>query len=147
MAHTRLIRRKGSQTSKSFSSKLMKWTQRGGLWTFSANLALCVAHWHFGPKFLTFHYSPRDWKEYQKKRNGIENLNLFDWSPESFNLKVIVFKSITVNAWLKYGSEKKGSSLCRCSILLGFIMSKNLRGLWFYLLIKVENTTSLVFLT
>ena len=30
---------------------------------------------------------------------------------------------------LKYGSEEKGSSLCKCSILLGFIMSKNLRGL------------------
>ena len=29
---------------------------------------------------------------------------------------------------LKYGSEEKGSSLCKCSILLGFIMSKNLRG-------------------
>ena len=25
---------------------------------------------------------------------------------------------------LKYGSEEKGSSLCRCSSLLGFIMSK-----------------------
>ena len=25
---------------------------------------------------------------------------------------------------LKYESEEKGSSLCRCSILLGFIMSK-----------------------
>ena len=48
---------------------------------------------------------------------------------------------------LKYGSEEKGSSLCRCSILLGFIMSKNLRGLWFYLLIKVQNATSLVLLT
>ena len=34
-----------------------------------------------------------------------------------------------------------GSSLCRCSSLLGFIMSKNLRGLWFYLLIKVQNAT------
>ena len=30
---------------------------------------------------------------------------------------------------VKYGSEEMGSSLCRCSILLGFIMSKNLRGL------------------
>ena len=30
---------------------------------------------------------------------------------------------------LKYGSEEKGSLLCRCSSLLGFIMSKNLRGL------------------
>ena len=25
---------------------------------------------------------------------------------------------------LKYGSEEKGSSLCKCSILLGFILSK-----------------------
>ena len=48
---------------------------------------------------------------------------------------------------LKYGSGEKGSSLCKCSILLGFIMSNNLRGLWFYLLIKVQNATSLVFLT
>ena len=46
---------------------------------------------------------------------------------------------------LKYGSEEKGSSLYKCSILLGFIMSKNLRCLWFYLLIKVQNATSLVF--
>ena len=48
---------------------------------------------------------------------------------------------------VKYGSEEKGSSLCKCSIFLGFIMSKNLRGLWFYVLIKVQNATSLVFLT
>ena len=48
---------------------------------------------------------------------------------------------------LKYGSEEKGSSFCKCSILLGFIVSKKLRGLWFYLLIKVQNATSLVFLT
>ena len=31
--------------------------------------------------------------------------------------------------FLKYGSEEKGSSLYKCSILLGFILSKNLRGL------------------
>ena len=30
---------------------------------------------------------------------------------------------------LKYGSEEKGSSLYKRSILLGFILSKNLRGL------------------
>ena len=30
---------------------------------------------------------------------------------------------------LKYGSEEKGSSLYKCSSLLGFILSKNLRGL------------------
>jgi hypothetical protein len=33
------------------------------------------------------------------------------------------------NMYLKYGSEEKGSSLYKCSILLGFILSKNLRGL------------------
>ena len=30
---------------------------------------------------------------------------------------------------LKYGSEEKGSCFYKCSIFLGFIMSKNLRGL------------------
>ena len=29
-----------------------------------------------------------------------------------------------IQVMLKYGSEEKGSSLCKCSILLGFIMSK-----------------------
>ena len=58
--------------------------------------------------------------------------------------KTVLHVSGTV---LKYGSEEKGSSLYKCSILLGFILSKNLRGLWFYLLIKVQNATSLVFLT
>ena len=33
------------------------------------------------------------------------------------------------SAALKYVSEEKDTSLCRCSILLSFIMSKNLRGL------------------
>ena len=37
-------------------------------------------------------------------------------------------------------------SLCQpTAILLGFIMSKNPSGLWFYILIKVQNATSLVF--
>ena len=49
----------------------------------------------------------------------------------------------SLNWLLKYGSEEMGSSLCRCSSLLGFIMSKNLRGLWFYLLIKVHFSTSI----
>ena len=53
------------------------------------------------------------------------------------------FKSFSQS--LKYGSEEMGSSLCRCSSLLGVIMSKNLRGLWFCVLIKVQNATSLVF--
>jgi hypothetical protein len=30
---------------------------------------------------------------------------------------------------LKYGSEEKGSLLYKCSILLGYILLKNLRGL------------------
>ena len=43
--------------------------------------------------------------------------------------KIFIKYIVKVNGFLKYGSEEKGSSLCRCSILLGFIMSKNLRGL------------------
>ena len=64
-----------------------------------------------------------------------------------FCKKMYVRNNISGYLYLKYGSEVKGSSLCRCSILIGFIMSKNLRGLWFYLLIKVQKATSLVFLT
>ena len=55
--------------------------------------------------------------------------------------------SFTFHLRLKAGSEKIVYWLCRFSILLGFVMSKKLRGLWFYLLIKVQNATSLVFLT
>ena len=44
---------------------------------------------------------------------------------------------------LKYRSEEKSSSFCKCSILLGFIMSKKLKGLWFYLLLQ----STLVFFT
>ena len=39
----------------------------------------------------------------------------------SYSLLMSLVKVVEV---LKYGSEEKGSSLCRCSILLGFIMSK-----------------------
>jgi hypothetical protein len=46
------------------------------------------------------------------------------------------FLVILLGIYLKYGSEDKCSSLYKCSILLGFILSKNLRGLWFYLLIN-----------
>ena len=72
-------------------------------------------------------------KEHWKKKNSIH-----------FGLLFTALNPIFV---IKYGSEEKGSSLSRCSILLGFIMSKNPRGLWFYLLIKVQNANSLVFLT
>ena len=68
-----------------------------------------------------------------------------------FHLHLLVFPFVyqfnSRIGFLKYGSEEKGSWLCICFILLGFIMSKKLRGLWFYLLIKVQNATSLVFLT
>jgi hypothetical protein len=34
-------------------------------------------------------------------------------------------KGLTLPKWvLKYGSEEKGSSLCKCSILLGFLRSE-----------------------
>ena len=66
---------------------------------------------------------------------------------EQSQTKLMQTKPRTRLKWLKYGSEEKGSSLYKCSILLGFILSKNPRGLWLYLLIKVQNATSLVFLT
>ena len=48
---------------------------------------------------------------------------------------------------LKYGSEEKGSSLCKCSILLGFFMSKKQERLRSELLSKDKITNLLGFLT
>ena len=48
---------------------------------------------------------------------------------------------------LKYGSEEKGSSLCRCSILLGFILSKKQERLRSELLSEDKITNLLGFLT
>ena len=48
---------------------------------------------------------------------------------------------------LKYGSEEKGSSLCRCSILMGFIMSKKQERLRSELLSEDKITNLLGFLT
>ena len=44
-------------------------------------------------------------------------------------MTIMEFLTKNQDAILKYGSEEKGSSLYKCSILLGFILSKNLRGL------------------
>ena len=48
---------------------------------------------------------------------------------------------------LKYGSEEKGSSLCKRSILLGFFMSKKLERLCSELLSEDKITNLLCFLT
>ena len=48
---------------------------------------------------------------------------------------------------LKYGSEEKGSSLYKCSILLGFFMSKKLERLRSELLSEDKITNLLGFLT
>ena len=77
------------------------------------------------------------------------------WISIIWPITYIVFISLLrskleIKMWsdqLKYGSQEMGSWFYRCSPLLGFIMSKKLRGLWFCLLIKVQNATSLVFLT
>ena len=45
---------------------------------------------------------------------------------------------------LKYGSEEKGSLLCKCSILLGFFMSKKLERLHSELLSEDKITNLLV---
>ena len=48
---------------------------------------------------------------------------------------------------LKYGSEEKGSSLCKCSILLGFFMSKKQERLRSELLSEDKITILFGFLT
>ena len=48
---------------------------------------------------------------------------------------------------LKYGSEEKGPSLCKCSILQGFFMSKKLERLRSELLSEDKITNLLGFLT
>ena len=48
---------------------------------------------------------------------------------------------------LKYGSDEKGSSFCKCSILLGFIMSKKQERLRSELLSEDKITNLLGFLT
>ena len=63
---------------------------------------------------------------------GLYELGMADLNKESESStgQFLEFYSLPFGkSTLKYGSEEKGSSLCRCSILLGFIMSKNLRGL------------------
>ena len=83
------------------------------------------------------------WQKSPNQKSGLKN-----WSKMSMSVPVNHVGSIWFHSEpLKYGSEEKSSSFCKCSILLGFIMSKKLRGLWFYLLIKVQNATSIVFLT
>ena len=48
---------------------------------------------------------------------------------------------------LKYGSEEKGSSFCKCSIFLGFLMSKKQERLRSELLSEHKITNLLGFLT
>ena len=59
-------------------------------------------------------------------------------------------KSIALAKWeliIKYGSEEKGSSLYKCSPLLGFFMSKKLERLRSELLSEGKITNLLGFLT
>ena len=59
----------------------------------------------------------------------------------------VLIYSYVPAALLKYGSEEKGSSLCKCSILLGFFMSKKLERLRSELLSEDKITNLLGFLT
>ena len=60
---------------------------------------------------------------------------------------LLQFVSVFLTQTLKYGSEEKGSSLCRCSSLLGFIMSKKQERLRSELLSEDKITNLLGFLT
>ena len=101
---------------------------------------------HFYPPKYAHGRSLRHILDKITKWHFLRTSNKVIW-PKIFLNSMHGLKSAILTILLKYGSEEKGSSLCRCFILLGFIMSKNLRGLWFYLLIKVQNATSLVLLT
>ena len=72
-----------------------------------------------------------------KNISRIMKINLFS------NCDPIVFWL----AYLKYGSEEKGSSLSKCSILLGLFMSKKLERLRSELLSEDKITNLLGFLT
>ena len=58
-----------------------------------------------------------------------------------------LFSDVISMVGLEYGSEEKGSSLCRCSILLGFFKSKKLERSPFELLSEDKITNLLGFLT
>ena len=62
-------------------------------------------------------------------------------------LKSNLFGVIAASNLLKYGFEEKGSSLCKCSILLGFFMSKKLDRLRSELLSEDKIKNLLDFLT
>ena len=80
---------------------------------------------HFQPK-CGFFYTENGHFE-QKTKNGM--------NPTQHNLL------------LKYGSEEMGSSLCKCSILMGFFMSKKLERIRSELLSEDKITNLLGFLT
>ena len=61
--------------------------------------------------------------------------------------KIFKLPKHLLQAELKYGSEEKGSSLCRFSILLGFIMSKKQERLRSEILSEDKITNLLGFLT
>ena len=54
-------------------------------------------------------------------------------------------KQGTWEIFVKYRSEEKGSSLCKCSILLGFLCQKNQRGCVLNFYQKIKSQTSQVF--
>ena len=62
-------------------------------------------------------------------------------------LKRQLSRQMFVRKLLKYGSEEKDFSLYRCSILLGFIMSKKQERLRSELLLEDKITNLLGFLT
>ena len=61
--------------------------------------------------------------------------------------RIILFFATTTYISLKYGSEEKGSWLYKCSILLGFILSKKQERLRSELLSEDKITNLLGFLT
>ena len=80
----------------------------------------------------------------------LNNLDL--WLDRATVAKINFSQKCRINSlqilWvLKYGSEEKGFSLCKCSILLGIFMSKKIERLRSELLSEDKITNLLGFLT
>ena len=87
------------------------------------------------------------------RKNQLSCLFIFRVLPENDSWFFFVFGHFDqkmktgMNSALKYGSEEKGSWFYKCSILLGFIMSKNQERLRSELLSEDKITNLLGFLT
>ena len=95
---------------------------------------------HFSEILVRPSYRPAKFPLQKDPWSSLNQLRITKWFLR------LLWSTTTVDS-LKYGSEEKGSSLCKCSILLGFSMSKKLERLRSELLSEDKITNLLGFLT